>query len=61
MTRVSKLLTNTEVKQAKVRDKEYSLTDGKGLMISIRPTGTKNWIFKYSKTVTKKRIYSIVP
>ena len=55
MARVTRPLTNTEIKQAKVRDKEYSLSDGQGLLISIRPTGTKNWLFKYYKPHTKKR------
>jgi integrase len=55
MARVTKPLTNIEVKQAKSRSKEYSLSDGQGLMLSIRPSGTKNWLFKYYKPFTKKR------
>ena len=47
MARVTKPLTNIEVKQTKAREKEYSLSDGQGLILSIRPTGTKNWLFKY--------------
>ncbi|WP_342808118.1 hypothetical protein [Alteromonas sp. M12] len=33
-------LTNTEVKQAKPKDKDYTLLDGKGLQHRVRPTGT---------------------
>ena len=55
MARVTKPFTNIEVKQTKAREKEYSLSDGQGLILSIRPTGTKNWLFKYYKPFTKKR------
>ena len=55
MARVTKPLSDTEIKLAKPSDKERSLSDGQGLMLSIRPTGTKNWLFKYYKPFTKKR------
>ena len=48
-------LTATQVKQAKPRDKEYNLSDGDGLMLRIRPSGTKLWLFNYSHPITKKR------
>ena len=34
-------LTNTEVKQAKPRDKIYKLADGDGLQLRIMPSGSK--------------------
>jgi hypothetical protein len=34
----STLFTNTEVKQAKPKDKEYNLSDGYGLQPRVRPT-----------------------
>lgn len=55
MARIVKPLTNTEIKQAKSKEKEYSLSDGKGLMLSVRPSGSKVWIFKYYRPFTKKR------
>ncbi len=55
MARIVKPLTNTEIKQAKSKEKEYSLSDGKGLMLSVRPSGGKVWIFKYYRPFTKKR------
>jgi len=55
MARIAKPLTNTEIKHAKTKDKEYSLSDGQGLQLSIRPSGAKNWLFKYYKPFTKKR------
>lgn len=55
MARVTNPLTNTEVKQAKPKDKEYNLADGDGLMLRIKANGTKLWIFNYSRPYTKKR------
>lgn len=54
MPRQTKPLTNTEVEKAKPKEKEYTLFDGLGLYISIKPTGAKLWRFKYSRPVTKK-------
>lgn len=48
-------LTNTEVKQAKAQEKEYTLADGDGLQLRIKPSGSKNWVLKYSKPFTKVR------
>ena len=48
-------LTSTQVKQAKPKNKEYSLSDGDGLSMRIKPNGSKSWIFNYSRPYTKKR------
>ncbi|WP_426370562.1 integrase domain-containing protein [Pseudocolwellia sp. HL-MZ7] len=48
-------LTNTEVKQAKPKDKLYKLADGGGLQLRVKPTGSKSWLFDYFKPITKKR------
>ncbi len=55
MANTTKPLTNTEVKQAKPKDKEYNLADGNGLALRIKPNGSKYWIFNYSRPYTKKR------
>ncbi len=55
MARTTKPLTNTEVKQAKPKDKVYSLNDGLGLQLRIKPSGSKSWILDYYKPHTKKR------
>ena len=55
MTRITKPLTNTEIKQAKAKTKEYNLSDGGGLMLRIRPTGSKLWLLNYYHPLTKKR------
>jgi integrase len=55
MARVTSPLTNTEVKQAKPKAKEYNLADGKGLYLRVKPIGSKLWLFNYSRPFTKKR------
>jgi integrase len=55
MARTTKPLTNTEVKQAKPRDKVYSLSDGNGLQLRVKPNGSKNWLLDYYRPHTKKR------
>jgi hypothetical protein len=40
-------LTDSTIKNAKPKDAQYKLHDGKGLFAIIRPTGGKLWRFKY--------------
>jgi integrase len=51
----TKPLTNTEVKQAKPKDKMYKLSDGSGLQLRIMPNGSKQWLLDYLKPYNKKR------
>ncbi|MCF6338225.1 MAG: integrase arm-type DNA-binding domain-containing protein [Gammaproteobacteria bacterium] len=55
MARITKPLTNTEVKQAKAKGKIYTLSDGGGLQLRIKPNGSKLWLFDYHRPYTKKR------
>ena len=55
MAKITKPLTNTEVKQAKPKDKEYNLVDGNGLALRVKPNGSKLWVLVYSRPYTKKR------
>ena len=55
MARTTKPLTNTEVKQAKPKEKVYTLSDGGGLQLRIKPNGSKLWLFDYIRPHTKKR------
>jgi len=55
MAKLTTPLTNTEVKQAKPKTKEYNLTDGSGLFLRVKPNGTKLWIFNYYQPYSKKR------
>ena len=40
-------LTDVAARTAKPREKEYKLTDGHGLYLLIKPTGSKRWYLKY--------------
>ncbi|ALO34615.1 hypothetical protein CMT41_07710 [Colwellia sp. MT41] len=51
----TKPLTNTEVKQAKHKDKMYKLSDGNGLQLRVMPNGSKQWLLDYLKPYNKKR------
>jgi len=55
MARKTTTLTNTEVSQAKPKEKEYNLSDGDGLMLRIKPSGSRLWLFNYTRPFTKKR------
>jgi len=55
MARITKPLSHTEIKQAKAKDKEYSLADGKNLYLRIKPSGSKQWIFNFYRPGTYKR------
>ncbi|MCK5818128.1 MAG: integrase arm-type DNA-binding domain-containing protein, partial [Psychromonas sp.] len=53
MARVTPL-TDTEIKQAKRKEKSYLLSDGGGLQLRVNVTGSKSWLFRYLKPFTKK-------
>lgn len=40
-------LTDTAIRQAKPRDKQYKLSDEKGLFLLVTPKGAKYWRLKY--------------
>lgn len=48
-------LTDTAIRAAKVRDKEYTMADGQGLSLRIRTHGKKEWLFRYTHPITSKR------
>ncbi|MGD9970410.1 MAG: tyrosine-type recombinase/integrase [Sulfuricurvum sp.] len=41
-------LTDTEIKNAKPKDKEYTLSDGNGLQIVVKTNGRKIWEIRYT-------------
>jgi integrase len=51
------LLTDMKVKSAKPAEKQYKLSDGKGLFLTILPTGGKYWHFR-SKVGGKEKLMS---
>lgn len=55
MARTTRPLSDTEIRKARSKDKEYNLADGGGLQLRVRPSGAKLWLFNYSRPYTKKR------
>ena len=49
------LLTYTEVSAAKSKNKDFSLSDGGGLLLYIKSSGSKTWRYRYCHPITKKR------
>lgn len=48
-------LSDTKIKSAKPKDKEYNLGDGRGLSLRVRIDNNKFWIFNYTHALTQKR------
>jgi hypothetical protein len=44
-------LTDTEIKNAKPKEKEYALADGNGLQLSIKTDGRKVFFDEYTVSV----------
>ncbi|MFC1508049.1 integrase arm-type DNA-binding domain-containing protein [Pseudomonadota bacterium] len=55
MPKVVKPLSDTQIRQAKPKEKEYNLSDGLGLQLRVKPSGTKVWLFNYTRPQAKKR------
>ncbi|HAV5585953.1 TPA: DUF4102 domain-containing protein, partial [Acinetobacter baumannii] len=47
MARIVKPLTVTQIDASQPKEKDYNLSDGEGLYLRIRTSGTKTWIFQY--------------
>lgn len=58
MPKIIPALTDTQVRTAKPKDKDYKLCDAGGLRLLIRKTGTKVWQFPY-KYDNKANVYTI--
>lgn len=56
MARITKPLTDKEIKSAKPKVKEYKLFDGGGLYLSVTPKGQKWWRLKYRFNNKEKRL-----
>lgn len=51
-------LIETQIKNAKPKAKQYKLYDGEGLVLLVRPSGTKVWQYPY-KLHDKYNVYTI--
>jgi len=56
MARITKPLTDKEIKEARPKEKEYKLFDGGGLYLSVTPAGGKWWRLKYRFDGKEKRL-----
>lgn len=56
MARAVVRLTDRKVKTTMPTIKEFTLSDGDGLQLRIRPNGTKAWQFKYRHPITSKYV-----
>ena len=45
----------TQLSNIKPKEKEFNVSDGHGLMLRVKPTGSKVWIFNYYHPISKKR------
>lgn len=55
MAKSTKSLTNKEISNAKPKKKEYTIFDGNGLRVRVKPNGTKTWLFNYTRPSNGKR------
>lgn len=49
------MLTETQCRNAKPKDKPYKLSDGKGLYLEVKPNGTKAWRYRFELVHDGKR------
>lgn len=54
MGKTTKPLSDTEIKRAKVEEKDYALYDGSGLQLTVRKNGSKIFEFRYKSPLTQK-------
>jgi len=62
MAKITKPLTDTEIKKAKERDKEFKLSDGQGLYLVVKTNGSKFFRFDFSYAGKRKSMsFGIYP
>ena len=47
MPRMTTLLTDTGIRGLKPRETRYRVTDSKGLLLEVMPSGSKVWRYRY--------------
>ena len=58
MGRITKHLTDREIKGAKAKEKRYMLFDGGGLVLEVMPSGRKYWRLRY-RLNGKNKLYTL--
>ena len=56
MARTVKPLTETQIKNAKAKEKTYTLSDGAGMYLEINKNGGKWWRFRYNHNDKTKKV-----
>lgn len=49
-------LTDSRIAAAKPKEKQYSLSDGGGLSLRVRPTGSKTWVYVFHLDGNQRRM-----
>ncbi len=50
-----KNLADTTIKNAKPKERDYTLNDGGGLIVYVKTNGTKQWVFRYTLEGKRKK------
>lgn len=58
MPKLAIRLSDMQIKNAKPKEKDYTLTDGDGLQLLIKANGTKLWEIRYTIDGKRKKIGS---
>lgn len=53
---INMLLSDTKIRNSKPKQKSYSLNDGEGLKLIVRPNGSKTWQYRYRYAEREKTI-----
>jgi len=56
------MLTDTQCRNAKPKDKPYKLLDGKGLYLEVKPNGVKAWRYRFELReagVAKESLFAV--
>ena len=56
------MLTDSQCRSAKCKDKPYKLTDASGLYLEVKPNGVKAWRYRFKLTKageTKENLFAI--
>ena len=55
MPKLAAPLTDIQIRHAKPKDREYSLSNRQGLSLRVRTSGTKEWVLRYKRPFTGVR------
>ena len=50
------MLSDVKVRAAKAQAKRYRLHDADGLLLEVRPNGSKSWVLRYTEGGKRRRL-----